>query len=132
VAERAGQLPGAQKNARLFNVENGRVGIKLGRERVRALDLLVYVESQRLVFMPSAALEFSRFLPRPTLYNYFRFGIELYCVASLPMQNTEKTIFPSTEWEVRHGRGDANVDADISRRRLVTEFSCGGATGGKK
>src|ERR1700686_5339837 len=48
------------------------------------------------------------------------------------MQNTEETIFPSAEWEVRHGRGHANVDADISRRGFVAKFSCGRATGGKQ
>src|ERR1700686_1267092 len=48
VAESTNQLPGAQKNARLFNIENRGVGIKLGRKRVRALDLFVYVKLQRL------------------------------------------------------------------------------------
>src|ERR1700688_2269338 len=46
--ESADQLPGAQKNARLFNVENGGIGIKPGREIVSALDVLVYVELQPL------------------------------------------------------------------------------------
>src|ERR1700680_1551826 len=48
VAESADQLPGAQKNTRPFNIENREVGIKLGRKRVRALDLFVYVKLQRL------------------------------------------------------------------------------------
>jgi hypothetical protein len=48
VAESTDQLPSAQKNARLFNVEDGGIGIKPGREGVSALDLLVYVELQRL------------------------------------------------------------------------------------
>src|ERR1700676_1241899 len=82
--------------------------------------------------MPSAALKFSGFLPRPALDNYFRFGIEFHRVAALPVQNTEETIFPSAEWKVSHGRGHADVDADISRGCFVAEFSSGGATGGEK
>src|ERR1700693_934550 len=48
VAQSADKLPGAQKNARLFDIEDRGVGVKPGCERVCALDLLVYVELQRL------------------------------------------------------------------------------------
>jgi hypothetical protein len=48
MTKRADQLPGAQKNPRFLNIENHWVGIKLGREGLGALDLLIYVELQRL------------------------------------------------------------------------------------
>src|SRR6266699_928629 len=42
------------------------------------------------------------------------------------MHIAEETIFPSTEWEIRHWRGHTNIDADVACRRLVPESPCRG------
>ena len=44
LVERADQLPGAQKDPRLFDFQNGGIGIERRRQGVRAFDLFVDVE----------------------------------------------------------------------------------------
>ena len=48
------------------------------------------------------------------------------------MKDAEETFFPAAEGEIGHGRGDADVDADISGGRFVAELAGGGAAGGEK
>jgi hypothetical protein len=31
------------------------------------------------------------------------------------MENSEETLCTSAEWDIRHQRGDANIDANVSR-----------------
>src|ERR1022692_457645 len=66
-------------------------------------------------------LEFSAVLFSPALYYDFLVGIELDGVAALAVEIAEETVLPPTEREVGHGRGDSDVDADISRGRFVAE-----------
>src|SRR5712692_4243652 len=77
-------------------------------------------------------LELACFLARPALDHDFRFGEKFHRVASLTVENTEETLFPATEGEIGHGRGNPDVDADIARGRFVAEFSRGGAAGREK
>src|SRR5450755_746455 len=81
---------------------------------------------------PEQCLKLSGFLPRPALNHDFRFGVELHGVAALTVQNSEEAVFPSAEWEIRHGRGHADIDADISRRSFVAEFSRRRTAGGEE
>src|SRR5258707_15853753 len=69
-----------------------------------------------------AVLELARFLTRPAFHDDFRFRVELHRVLALRVQNAEKAFLPSTERKGSHRRGNANIDADISRRRLVAEL----------
>src|SRR4029077_3646790 len=48
------------------------------------------------------------------------------------MEDAEEAFFPSAKWEIGHGGGDADVDADVSRGRLVAEFARGGAARSKE
>src|ERR1700730_4021483 len=122
-----------RKKMRVFSISRMAGAVENFDASVCAHSICSFTSScSGLVFMLSAALKFSGFLPRPTLDDYFRFGVELHGVAPLSMQNAEETIFPSAKWEVRHRRGYANVDADIPSRRFVAKFSRGRATGGKK
>src|SRR5438309_9986863 len=66
-------------------------------------------------------LELARVLFCPALNNNFLVGIELDRVAALAVQIAEEAVLPSAEGEIRHGRGNANVDADIARGRFVAE-----------
>src|ERR1700738_4297643 len=66
-------------------------------------------------------LELAAVLFGPAFDDNFLVGIELDGVAALPVEIAEETVFPSTEREVSHRRGDANVDADISRGCLIAE-----------
>src|SRR5438874_12802863 len=76
--------------------------------------------------------EFAGFLARPALDHDFRFGEEFHRVTSLAVQNAEETLFPPAEREIRHRRGDAEVDADITGRRFVAKLASSGATGGEQ
>src|SRR5260370_42031077 len=69
-----------------------------------------------------AVLELARFLTRPAFHDDFRFCVELNRVLALRVQNAEKAFLPSTERKGSHRRGNANIDADISGRRLVTKL----------
>src|SRR6266851_6082292 len=57
----------------------------------------------------------------PAFDDNFLVGIELDGVAALPVEIAEEAVLPPTEREVSHGRGDSNVDADISRGGLIAE-----------
>src|ERR1700730_2571410 len=81
---------------------------------------------------PHPKLKFARFLARPALHDDFRFGVELHGVAPLSVQNTEETFFPSAERKISHGRGDADVDANISGGRFLAKLSGSSAAGRKK
>src|ERR1700746_1467645 len=77
------------------------------------------------------ALEFARPLLWPALDHHFFVRVELDGIAPLAVQRAEKAVFPPAEWEIRHGRGYPDVNADISRRRVVAEATRGSAAGGK-
>src|SRR5580700_4634824 len=81
---------------------------------------------------PVSHLELAGFLPRPALDNDFGFGVELDGVAALAVKNAEETLFPAAKREIGHGRGDANVNADVSGRGFVAESAGGGAIGGEE
>ena len=66
---------------------------------------------------------FLRFLSRPALDHDFRIGVELNRIFALRVQDAEETFLPPIKREIRHGRGDPNVDSDISRGRFVPEFA---------
>src|ERR1039458_9526859 len=70
-------------------------------------------------------LELAAVLFGPAFDDNFLVGVELDGVAALAVEIAEKTILPSAEREVSHGRGDADVDADISRGRFVAEAARG-------
>ena len=55
----------------------------------------------------------------------FLVGVELDGVAALAVEIAEEAVLPSAEGEVGHGRGDSDVDADISRRSFVAEAARG-------
>ena len=48
------------------------------------------------------------------------------------MQNAEETLLPATEREIRHRRGDADIDAYIPCGRFVAKSPRGRAAGGEK
>src|SRR6267142_859709 len=79
-----------------------------------------------------SSLELARFLARPALDDDFGFGEKFDGVAALAVEDSEETLFPSAEWEIGHRGGDADIDADIARGSLVTEFAGGGTAGGEK
>src|ERR1022692_1401744 len=72
-------------------------------------------------------LEFSAVLFSPALYYDFLVGVELDGVAALAVEIAEEAVLPSAEREVGHGRGDSDVDADISCRSFVAEAARGGS-----
>ena len=57
----------------------------------------------------------------PALDDYFFVCVKLNGVTALAMHVAKKAVFPAAEWEIRHGRRDADVDADISGRRFIAE-----------
>src|SRR4029077_13053865 len=57
----------------------------------------------------------------PALDHNFLVSVKLDRVAALSVQITEETVLPSAEREIRHGRGDPNVDTDISCGGFVSE-----------
>src|SRR5258708_7615558 len=63
----------------------------------------------------------------PAFYYYFFVGVELDGVAALAVEIAEETIFPSAEGEVGHGRGYADVHADVAGGGFVTEAARRGA-----
>src|SRR4029077_33679 len=77
-------------------------------------------------------LELAGFLARPALDDDFGFGEEFDGVAALAVEDAEETFLPAAEGEIGHRRGDADIDADISRGRFVAEFARGGTTGGEE
>src|SRR5208283_6086558 len=80
----------------------------------------------------SARSELAGFLARPALNHDFGVGVKLHRVFALGVQYTEEAFFPSIEGEIGHGRGDADVDSDVSGRRFVAELARRCATGCEK
>src|ERR1700728_205337 len=68
-------------------------------------------------------LELAAVLLCPAFDDYFLIGVKLDGIAALSMQIAEEAVLPSAERKIGHGRGDADVDADVYRRRFVTETS---------
>src|SRR5947209_20491887 len=77
-------------------------------------------------------LELARFLATPAFHHNFGFGVELHAIFALAMENAVKAFFPAAEREIRHRRGDADVNANVSGGSFVAEFSRGGTTGGEQ
>src|ERR1700722_13893176 len=77
-------------------------------------------------------LEFAAVFFRPALDDNLLIRIELNRVAALAVEIAKKAVLPSTEREVRHRRGNTNVDADIARRRFVAEAARRRSTRGKQ
>src|SRR5438046_7450843 len=75
----------------------------------------------------AAWLELAAPLLGPALDDDFGFGVELDGVAALGVEVAEEAVLPAAEREERHGRGDADVDADVAGARLVPELPRGGA-----
>src|SRR5467141_3184608 len=71
-------------------------------------------------------------LARPALDDNFGFGKKFDGVAALAVKDAEETLFPAAEGEIGHRSGNADIDADIPRRGLVSEFAGGGTAGGEK
>src|SRR5476649_2598242 len=68
----------------------------------------------------------------PPLHHNFLFRVELHSITALSVQHAKEAVFPSAEWKVRHGRSHSNVDANVARRRFITEPSCCRAAGCKQ
>src|SRR5579863_1826474 len=68
----------------------------------------------------------------PALDYYFLVGVELDSVTALAVEIAEETVLPSAEREIGHGRGYADVDANVSGGRFVTEAARGRATRGEQ
>src|SRR5258708_36809124 len=68
----------------------------------------------------------------PALDDDFFVGVKLDGVAALAVHVAKEAIFPAAEREIGHGRGDANVDADVSRRGFVAEPARRRAAGSEK
>jgi hypothetical protein len=77
----------------------------------------------------TSALEFAGFLPGPALNHDFGFGVELDRVFALGMHDAEEAFFPAVKGKIGHRGGNTNVDAYVSGRRFVTEFTRGTSTG---
>src|SRR5215469_14914453 len=76
--------------------------------------------------------EFASLLARPALDHDFRLGEEFDGITSLTVKNAEETLLPATEREIRHRRGNTDVNADVTCGRLVTEFAGSRPARGKK
>src|ERR1700722_3569941 len=66
---------------------------------------------------------------RPALDDDLLFGIEIDGIAALRVQIAEEAVLPAGEREIRHRRGDADVDPDVAGTNLVAELARGGAAG---
>src|SRR5438477_7176323 len=80
----------------------------------------------------TSTLKLSRVLFGPALDDYFFLGVELDGIAALAVHDSEKAVFPAAEWEVRHGRGDADIDADISGGGFIAKAAGGRAAGSEQ
>ena len=72
-----------------------------------------------------ALLELAAVLFGPTLDDNLLIGIELDSIAALAVKIAEEAVLPPAEGEIGHGRGDSDVDADISGGRFVAEAARG-------
>src|SRR5438477_6430144 len=77
-------------------------------------------------------LELAAVLFGPALDDNFFVGIELNSIPPLAVQIAEETVLPSAEREISHGRGHADVDTNIARRRLIAETARSRSTRGKQ
>src|SRR5262249_49925062 len=77
-------------------------------------------------FHGASSLERPAPLRRPALDHDLLVGVELDRVATLAVQVAEETPLPPAEREARDGRGDAEVDPDVSGLHLVAELPRGG------
>src|SRR5262249_54012491 len=77
-------------------------------------------------------LEFARVFLGPSFHYDFLVGVKFDGVAVLAVHVTKKAVLPSAKGEVRHGSGHADVDADVSRGRLVAKSASRTAAGSKQ
>src|SRR5258708_6848692 len=77
-------------------------------------------------------LEFRAVLFSPAFDYDFFVGVELDGVAALAVEIAEEAVLPSAKGEVRHGRGDSDVDADVAGGSFVAEAARGRSAGGEK
>jgi len=57
----------------------------------------------------------------PSLDDDLLIRVKLYGVTSLSVQIAEETVLPSSEWEIGHGRGHSDINADVACRGFVPE-----------
>src|SRR5207302_11308320 len=76
--------------------------------------------------------EFASFLARPAFDHDFRLGEEFHGITSLTVKNTEETFLPAAEREIRHRRGNTDVNADVTFGRLVPKFARSRPASGKE
>src|SRR5579862_916346 len=69
---------------------------------------------------------------RPAFDDDFLFGIKLDSVAPLPVHDAEEAVFPAAKGKVGHGRGDSDINANVSRRSFVAESASRRTAGGKQ
>src|SRR5437667_5032028 len=74
-----------------------------------------------------APSELARVFFCPALDYNLHLGIKLNRIATLPVHNPKEAVFPSAEREIGHGRGDSDVDADVSGGRFIAEAARGSA-----
>src|SRR5712671_1678912 len=84
------------------------------------------------MFFSAERLEFPAVLFGPAFDYDFLVGVELDGIAALAVEVAEKAVLPSAEWEIGHGRGDSDVDTDISRRGFVAEAARSRSAGGEQ
>ena len=66
-------------------------------------------------------LEFPAVFFCPTFNHDFLIRIEFDRIATLAMEIAEETVLPSTERKICHWGRHADIDSDVSSRRLVAE-----------
>src|SRR5262245_9491516 len=59
----------------------------------------------------------------PSRYRHLLVGIELDAVAAVRLEIAEKAVLGAAERKIRHRRGDADVDADHRRGRMLRELA---------
>src|SRR5579864_180957 len=85
-----------------------------------------------MIRQPRTVLELSAVLPGPALDHNLFVGVELDGVVALGVHRAKEALFPAAEGKIGHGRGHADVDADVSGRRLIAELARRSAAGGKE
>src|SRR5918996_2387823 len=78
-------------------------------------------------FRVSSLLKLAGPIGGPALDDHLGLGEKLHRVFALTMQITKETILPATEWEERHRRCNADVDADIPGLRFIPKPTRRGA-----
>src|SRR5580692_671896 len=77
-------------------------------------------------------LELASLLARPAFDYDLGFSVELDGVTALAVKDAKEAFFPAAEREIGHGRGDADIDADVSGGGFIAEAASGGAVGGEE